>query len=635
MSKINVLPKHIAELIAAGEVVERPSSAVKELLENSIDAGASAITAEIKRGGITYIRITDNGCGIARDDVEKAFLSHATSKLHTAGDLNSIGTLGFRGEALASVAAVSKTEIITKTKDEFSGTRFEIEGGEKILLDDAGCPNGTTIVVRDLFYNTPARMKFMKKDVSEANSVAGVVDRIALSHPEISIRFIRDGKETLLTPGDGKLISAVYSVFGKEFADSLIEVDYELNGIRVSGYISKPLAARPNRSMQFFFINGRLVKTRTAMAAVEEAYKNSIMVGKFPSCVLHVNMPTHDVDVNVHPAKIEVRFANEKPIFDACYYACKNALQKGDTRPLVKLDKLNMPVVPKREETVQLKISQSEVPKSGPKEDFWQNKTSKAFENEIHSSVLSDGTKIEYKTKQSGAEKELNNVIDDSAAEIEINNDIQMNAAPVEAAPKTEPVIEDDSESEDVRVVGEAFGTYIFAEKGNELLIIDKHAAHERILFEQLKKEGGRNASQLLLAPVTVTLSKEEYSAVLQNIDLLKNAGFGIDDFGAGTVIVRECPLVLENADISSIIIEIAGYLLSNKRDIIPERLDWIYHSVACRAAIKAGDNTPQYELEEFVKNLLSRPDIRYCPHGRPVMAVMTRHEIEKQFGRV
>ncbi|MDD7615239.1 MAG: DNA mismatch repair endonuclease MutL, partial [Clostridiaceae bacterium] len=362
MPNINVLPKHIAELIAAGEVVERPSSIVKEIMENAIDAGADKITLEIKRGGITYIRITDNGCGIDRDNIRKAFISHATSKISTADDLNAICTLGFRGEALASIAAVSRVEVMTRGEGEEVGTRYCIEGGEETLLDDAGCPKGTTLIVRDLFYNTPARMKFLKKDVSEGNAVAAVVDRIALSHPEVSIRFIRDSKDVLFTSGDGKLENAIYKTLGKDFSSTLIPCDYELEGVRVSGFISKPFNARPNRMMQYFFLNDRFIKTRTGMVALEEAYKNSIMVGKFPACVLNIHIAPGAVDVNVHPSKTEVRFANEKLIFNAVYYCAKSALQQGDTRVQANFkQKVGRQFMPKPNEGRQIKIYEQQL----------------------------------------------------------------------------------------------------------------------------------------------------------------------------------------------------------------------------------------------------------------------------------
>ncbi|NCC87392.1 MAG: DNA mismatch repair endonuclease MutL [Clostridia bacterium] len=650
MPKINVLPKHLAELIAAGEVVERPASVIKELIENSIDAGSTSITVEIKHGGITYIRITDNGCGIEREDVSKAFLSHATSKIAIPDDLASIGTLGFRGEALASIAAVSKTEIITKTVEEQIGTRCVVVGSEQVEFDDAGCPQGTTIVVRDIFYNTPARMKFLKKDVTEGNAVAAVVDRLALSHPEIGIRFIRDSKETLLTPGDGKLESAIYAVFGKEFSQGLISTDYELNGIGVSGFISKPLASRSNRSMQFFFLNGRLVKSQTATAAIEQSYKNSIMVGKFPSCVLNIVAPYESVDVNVHPAKTQVRFENEKKIFDAVYYAVKSSLDKKDTPAQVDLSKLkstsNFASVQKSEQIAFAKKN----------EDFWQTKKASdytAVQNkpqkkeepiaqEIYKTFLAQPPQAEYKTKndeepQFVKKRESNVINNEPLKQVEVKENLNNQQNLIQELPiqdEQQQPINSASQEINFKIIGEAFKTYIIVELDKKLLIIDKHAAHERMIYEQLKSNQKLSNTQLLLSPVTVTVSKEEYSVLMDSKELLSNAGFELDDFGAGTVVVRECPVELGTQDITQMVQELAGYLLSNREPVL-EQLDWIYHSTACRAAIKAGDKTSDYELLHFVKTLLSNESIRYCPHGRPVFIQMTKSELEKQFGRL
>ena len=643
MPNINILPKHIAELIAAGEVVERPSSIVKEIMENAIDAGADKITLEIKRGGITYIRITDNGCGIDRDNIRKAFISHATSKISTADDLNAICTLGFRGEALASIAAVSRVEVMTRGEGEEVGTRYCIEGGEETLLDDAGCPKGTTLIVRDLFYNTPARMKFLKKDVSEGNAVAAVVDRIALSHPEVSVRFIRDSKDVLFTSGDGKLENAIYKTLGKDFASTLIPCDYELEGVRVSGFISKPFNARPNRMMQYFFLNDRFIKTRTGMVALEEAYKNSIMVGKFPACVLNIHIAPGAVDVNVHPSKTEVRFANEKLIFNAVYYCAKSALQQGDTRVQANFkQKVGRQFMPKPNEGRQIKIYEQQLEQvkkeSLPKEDFWGKTTSEEFVK------LSEPKKTEKITFNDSSEFSLKK--DEEPDLIPVFKPVEEAKTPVietveEAVPEVKAeqpaseVEEVKTEPEPYRVIGEAFKTYILVEQGKKLLIIDKHAAHERMLFEKLRANNGEIETQMLLAPVTVTLSKEEYSAVLDNLELLDKAGYRVEDFGGGMVIVSECPTAVADADLAEVVMELAGYLVNNRRELIPEKLDWIYHSTACRAAIKAGDKTSEYELEKFVEKLLNDPDIRYCPHGRPVLIEMSKYEIEKNFGRV
>jgi DNA mismatch repair protein MutL len=663
--QINILPKHLAELIAAGEVVERPASIVKEIMENAIDAGADKITLEIQHGGITYIRITDNGCGIERADVRKAFISHATSKIADEDDLNSIITLGFRGEALASIAAVSRVEMLTHSETENIGTRYCIEGGEEILLDDAGCPKGTTLIVRDIFYNTPARMKFLKKDVTEANAVAGVVDRIALSHPEVSIRFIRDGKEAMFTTGDGKLESTIYSVLGKEFASTLIPADYELEGIRVSGFISKPFNARPNRTMQFFFLNNRFIKTRTGLVALEEAYKNQIMAGRFPACVLNIQVNAQSVDVNVHPAKTEVRFANEKQIFNAVYYCAKSALSQGDTRVQASFQqkaqqRVQQQYIPRQPDAKQLNIYEQELKKASA-DDFWQQKPAASFTGkaaEIPKSteppvppttvVLRDDSKFVNEsdevdlipkkpvvtaepTVEAKAEAEPETVEFPVKAEAEI-----IPAAEVPPEAVQEPEAEEEAFiPEPFRVIGEAFKTYILVEQSGKLLLIDKHAAHERILFEKLRASADGVETQQLLVPVTVTLSKEEYSAVLENLEVLAKAGYGVEDFGNGMVILNECPTSVADSPLADMVMELAGYLADNRKELVPEKLDWIYHSTACRAAIKAGDITSAYELNAFVEKLLSNPDIRYCPHGRPVLIEMTKRDIEKNFGRI
>lgn len=652
MGVIHVLPKHVAELIAAGEVVERPSSVVKEAMENSIDAGADTVTVEIKRGGTTYIRITDNGCGISREDIPRVFMNHATSKLSREDDLHAIGTLGFRGEAMASIAAVSKVELLTRAKEEAFGSRCCINGGGEPEIDDAGCPQGTTLVIRDLFYNVPARMKFLKKDITEANAIAAVVDRMALSHPEVSVRFIRDGKEILTTPGDNHLLSAIYSVYGKEFAEGMIPVDYQMHEIQVCGYICRPLAAKASRGMQNFYINGRFVKTRTAMAAMEEAYRNMIMVGKFPSCVLHLKVPPYLVDVNVHPAKIEVRFANEKPVFDAVYYACKNALQEYDLRggqkkPPVAQTILESQKEPKAEQTTlaQIKPYSDKQPRK-PIVEVRNVTAPLPLEESVSSGMLRETPGQGYARMQGkiapavrpplgrpmeAYRKELEIAVDDEEEEPQAAQDVRGQAdIKVQPAPQDQPPA-----PVEFQIIGEIFSTYILVQAGEEILLIDKHAAHERMLFNQLKSHLGTGYSQMLLNPVCVTLPKEEYAALLQNRELLRDAGFGVEDFGDGMVRVRETPLALDGAEVAPLVEEIAANLAAGKQKITVDRLDWLYHSIACRAAIKAGDHTPAYEQEVFVQKLLDDPDIRYCPHGRPVMVVLSRREIEKRFGRV
>lgn len=620
MGKINRLPKNIYELIAAGEVVERPASVVKELLENSIDAGADNITIEIQNGGIKYIRITDNGCGILREDIPLAFLSHATSKISKEADLYTIGTLGFRGEALASIAAVSHTEILSRTADSDIGSRMEINGGESSPVFDAGCPAGTTIIIRDLFYNTPARMKFLKTDRAEGTAVAGIIDKIALSHPEISIRFIKDGKQQVCTSGNGELKSAVFSIFGKEFTETLLPVSYSFNNISVKGFVSKPFNSRGSNSMQMFFVNNRYIKSKTAAAALNESYKNSVMTGKYPACVLFITVMPENIDVNVHPAKTEVRFSNEKDIFDAVYYASKNALSTDNSRPQVHFDK-NSVTSPPISESVQEMFVETKAP-----EFFGEYKNESADELNI----LRDSSVSEYRAGDDVLPDLLYKNTDYLNKKIDIEFEEEAGIS------DDTPVIASQSEkNKPIKVLGEAFKTYIFAEFDGKLIIIDKHAAHERMLFNKLRQSNKCGDGQLLLSPLNVALSKEEYFSIIDNLDVIKESGFDIEDFGKGSVIVRACPLNLEKEDLTSLVTEIAGYLIKNQKDILPEKLDWIYHSVACRAAIKAGNVTSQYEIVKFTEELLNSEDVKYCPHGRPVIIEMTKYELDKKFGRI
>jgi DNA mismatch repair protein MutL len=656
MPKIKVLPKEIAELIAAGEVVERPASVIKELMENAIDAGSSSVTVEIKNGGITYIRVTDNGCGISREDIRNAFISHATSKISTRDDLYAIGTLGFRGEALASIAAVSNVEVLTRTTEEETGTRYCISAGEETLVDDAGCPLGTTIVVRDLFFNTPARMKFLKKDVSEANAVAGIVDKIALSNPDVSIRFIREGKSALFTSGSGDLKTAAYEIFGKDFADGLIEADYSFESVKISGLVSKPTKSRPNRNMQFFFVNGRLVKSGTASAALSEAYKNSIMVGKFPYCVLNITTAPGLVDVNVHPAKIEVRFANERTVFSAVYYAAKNALEHRDEAP-----KVTIPRTAQTElfEPVRPKTEQMRLPEKQP--DFWNRMSSSEYRSAQQSekstyqqpaarediitvaspdkkpeNADSEPSTIQHFLDAQRAKKEETAVI-----EADIRPELSENAAtlpdekPEETARALDTAVDEKPAELPVTVIGEAFKTYIIVQQGESIFLVDKHAAHERMLFNELVKNDSKRSTQMLLTPITVTLSKEEYSSVLDNLDMLMQAGFAVEDFGYSVVIVRECPMEISADEVADVVAELAGYLVENRQKLISEKKEWLFSLMACKAAIKGGMYTTEYERELFIKRLFASPEIRYCPHGRPVMIEITRRELEKNFGRV
>lgn len=710
MGVINVLDKHVAELIAAGEVVERPASVIKELVENSIDAGAKHITVEIKNGGTTFMRVADDGCGIFRDDIKVAFLRHATSKVKVESDLDSISTLGFRGEALASICAVSRLQLITRNVNEEIGTSYEIDGGEEQSFDDAGCPVGTTFVIRDLFYNIPARAKFLKKDVSEGNAVSNIIDKTALSHPEIAFTYIKDGKQVLRTFGDGKLISAIYSVFGKDFANGLIPVEYQLDAINVYGYISKPEHSRPNRNMQNFFINGRYIKTRTAMVALEEAFKGSIMVGKFPSCVLNINLPCEIIDVNVHPSKLEVRFINERPVFDAIYHAVKSSLMKYDSRKKASFKKetafnevqnkfnpfnnapaiLNKPVSnaseqkliqePKRfvpQKTEKQKNEAAEPDASQAKSDDFNPFSDVAFndvktgENKPAVSVPEsiDDIKVADVTNPFNifSRQAINNSKEEKSFKPTVKSETVQTSPHAldkyEKSDNTEKISEKNSISKpkevdvivseesiekskepvlvnnnrtSIRYIGEAFSTYIIAEKNNkEIILIDKHAAHERIIYEKLKSERTADNRQILLSPVAVSLGKTEYDAAINNLNMFADCGFEVEDFGNSTVIVRCSPQYIPAAEISDCITEMADYIAQGKNDIFTEKMEWFYCNVACRSAIKAGNKSTPEELIGIVKHLEEHPEIKYCPHGRPICIVLTKGEIEKQFGRV
>ncbi len=649
MPRINVLPKNIADLIAAGEVVERPSSVIKEFVENSIDAGSTKITVEIHNGGKTYIRVTDNGCGIERDDVPKAFISHATSKINSVSDLDAISTLGFRGEALASVCAVSKVEIMTTAQGFDIGTRYVIEGGEEKLIDDAGSPVGTTIIVRDLFYNIPARLKFLKKDVQEGNYIATVLERIALSNPHIAFKFIRDGKLAFQTPGDGNLKSAVYAVFGKEFTSQLLPVNGEHSGIRVHGFVTKPTEGRGNRTMQTFFVNKRYVKSVIFLTALENAYKNSIMVGKYPGCVLFLDMPFETVDVNVHPAKTEVRFYEEKRVFEAVYNTVLTTLNSDFTRPQATFNEAKAFVEP-AQKGEQLKITQVAPATQKSERSFIIKEFGKpvtGHEDRVNAPEKNEPKQFDflkeqyYKPQIKIVEEKVQEKVETKIEKTEpgIVEPVLVDNEPsveyeIKKETETEVINVSEPEIPEYRYIGEAFNTYLMAEVDGKLIIIDKHAAHERILFEKFKTQA-KGESQMMLMPVSVNLSADEYSAVLENIDLLEKAGYEVSDFGDRCVKVSACPPELVNENIDEIITEVAGYLSKNIKTVMPEKLDWILHSMACRAAVKAGNFTSSYEAEKFVGLLLANKDIRYCPHGRPVMVEMTKRELEKQFGRI
>ncbi|MBQ8868493.1 MAG: DNA mismatch repair endonuclease MutL [Oscillospiraceae bacterium] len=659
MSEIRVLDKQIAELIAAGEVIDRPASVVKELIENCIDAGALHITVEIKSGGIELIRVTDDGKGIAFEDAETAFLRHATSKVRSKDDLNEILTLGFRGEALASVCAVSKVSMITRQASSDFGCHLEIAGGEVISKEETGCPVGTTIIVKNLFYNTPARMKFLKKDVSEANAVAAVVEKIAVSNPQIAFKFIRDGRIDIQTVGDGKLISAIHCVFGKAFASSLLPVSFEKNGVKVEGFISKALSSKAKRSMQYFFLNGRTVKNVTMMVALEESYKGSIMVGKFPACVLMVEVAPSVVDVNVHPTKTEVRFSDERVIYDAVYFACKNALNEdsGEADFVFKSEAPKTPAslvkdeafTTKGEQIVFEKPQQTENPALKPQ---IQNEFKPIFEKTQEEIIYTppkalmsvqlndDSVKYVNAEKVPLSSKVKNPLFEEKvepAVEVETVEIPQNEFAPAieEKAVVPETVPAQDDRFAGAKIIGELFKTYILLEAENALYLVDKHAAHERLIYNRLKAENTEVQRQYLLEPVITKPSREEYDALTMHIDVVNKLGFEIDDFGSGNIIIRSVPAYISAEDTAPVLSEIASNLISCKKEVAPQVLDDMYHTIACRSAIKAHDKSSAWELSFLIDCLKAETDVKYCPHGRPVTAKVSKTEIEKRFGRI
>ena len=711
MAVIHVLDKHTAELIAAGEVVERPASVVKELLENSIDAGATQVTVSIESGGVKLIEISDNGTGIEAEYISTAFIRHATSKIETPDDLTNIHTLGFRGEALASIASVARVELTTRTEvDEFA-TVYRIEGGEEVSREPGARAVGTTIRVKDLFYNTPARMKFLKKDSSEGTFVSDTVTHVALSHPEVSVKFIREGKLQYVTPGDGQLRGAAYAVLGREFSRDLIELKNQEGVYRITGLVTPPKSCRASRSMQHFYINGRYVRNRTMMAGMEMAFKGTMMQGKFPGGILLLEMPADLVDVNVHPAKIEARFARENDVFDVVYHAVKLALaqpgtgerlftfeadkeekaenSKKDT-DIIKNDVKNNsitglsaiirgqadpgvlpqqhwePAKPAAAPQQPAPAAAMQIP-TAPSVPRWKG----SAQNEdmldpfvtLHSPKL-ETTKAPEPFRAAASETQLD--VEPEFGETKLHSPQDHMAAwnPAQEAPKeelestpcaeTEPDAPEAAEQETVlaepeqmnfdptadqpeplRYVGEVFRTYILAERGDELCLIDKHAAHERQLYEKLAANYGNVPSQMLLEPAAIDLAAEEKQALLDNIPLLENAGLEIADFGGNTVVLRAVPADVEPQNAESLLVEIANKLLKGGHDALNEHTEWVLHSISCRAAIKAGDKSSPQELLALAEKILSGEVPPFCPHGRPCVLKLTRKELEKQFGRI
>ena len=682
MPHIQQLDPHVADLIAAGEVVERPASVVKELVENAIDAGAETVTVEIQRGGMSLIRVTDNGCGIAAGEAETAFLRHATSKIRTEHDLEAIGTLGFRGEALAAISAVSRVDLLTRTAAEDLGAALSLEGGVTVSREEAGCPVGTTMVVRDLFFNTPARLKFMKKDAAEGAAVFAMVQRLALAHPEVSVKFLRDGKQELLTPGDGQLRSAVYSVLGRDLALGLIEVKGSGEDMTVTGFTSLPACCRATRGYQHFFVNGRYVKSRTMMAALEEAYQNQKMVGKFPACVLHLSCRLSGVDVNVHPTKQEVKFGSERQVFSAVYYAVLSALEGDKSRVQAQVGRPAGRLAPSAghdtvtpNQTAFRTMTAEEYRRSGAREqgglslhDFTAPKTAAAplsrprqeARPEEHRPIFQPPVgeapgpaperpvsraeqPVKAAPERTPAPAEEKKVIpremeENPAVRVLVQEPQKESAPPVQAAAvpaaEREPAPRPPQEAEiPWRVAGEVLNTYIIVEQGDKVLLIDKHAAHERMNFDRLKAQGYRPMVQSLLTPAVFTPPAEEGAVLLQNLPLLAQFGFDAEDFGGGAIIVRAAPGDVDAEDIPATLEEIASKLLTTGRANPDAARDELMHTMACKAAIKGGQKNGPQELEKVAAAVM-RGEVKYCPHGRPVAIELTRGQLEKQFKR-
>ena len=672
MPKIIQLSPHIANLIAAGEVVERPASVVKELLENAVDAGASVVTIELRDGGMTFIRVTDNGCGMSPEDARTAFARHATSKLRSADDLAAITTMGFRGEALAAIASVSRIDLMTKTAGSLYGTSLHLEAGAVTEESEAGCPEGTTIIIRDLFFNTPARMKFMKADTVEGSRALGAVQMQALAHPEVSFRCIRDGKQVLSTPGNGDLQAAVYCVYGKDFAN-MICVNSRWDNCSITGYVSKPTDARPSRALQTFFVNDRPVKSKLLTTALEEAYRNQLMTGKFPACVLHLKLPAGSLDVNVHPAKTEVKFLSEKVVFDCIHYGILAALNKTPDRPEVKFSSGNTPSQT-ASQPPQKATDARAVHTPKPDSTF---RTMNPEEYKAFASALKDApkpkpeaaiatvSKLEPKNPQvrehiltpspagiceipkkepviSSDDKEEGPVVKPSVPPVFTPKPEEPLFPKGTSQPEAPPHQEEPPQQEELemppeipwRMVGELYNSYILVEQGDEAFLIDKHAAHERILFEKLKANQERISSQLLLTPIPVKLSAEASAELITNTSLLDELGFEIDEFGNNTVLLRQIPMDLLPEDAAQVVESLSADLLNGRRENRNTIRDELLHTVACKAAIKAGWTSSDEELLILVRQVMSREDLKYCPHGRPICITLSKKQLEKQFKR-
>ncbi|HIT33748.1 MAG TPA: DNA mismatch repair endonuclease MutL [Candidatus Faecousia intestinigallinarum] len=623
MPKIIQLSPHVANLIAAGEVVERPASVAKELLENAVDAGASQVTIEIRDGGMTFLRVTDNGSGMSPEDARVAFQRHATSKLRSAEDLAAISSMGFRGEALAAIASVSRVDLLTRTAGGSSGISLHLEAGCIQEDAEAGCPEGTTIIIRDLFFNTPARMKFMKADTVEGGRVTAAVQLQALAHPSVAFRFLRDGKEILSTPGDGKLESAIYCVYGRESA-RMVRLESRWDSYSLAGFVSKPTDARPSRSLQTYFVNGRPVRSKLLTSALEEAYRNQIMVGKFPACVLHLTLPASAVDVNVHPAKTEVKFLNEKAVFDCVHYGVLGVLNKTPDRPQMQFRQTPVPQ------------NSAAVPEKKP--DFFQAMPVQEYRPVAAPKAFLPG--VERASAPAMQEYVITPSI--AAAPTPVTSSAGHPPAQAEPLPVSQAAEEPPAEQVSLpmpqeipwRMVGELYRSYILVEQGEDAYLIDKHAAHERILFDKLRENQEAITAQSLLSPIPCRLSPELIAALLTNRRLLEELGFEIEEFGGNTVLLRQVPMDLDVGDAQEALEELAVNLISGKQADKKGLRDELLHTVACKAAIKAGWHTDEQELLALVKAVMAREDLKYCPHGRPICVTLSKKQLEKQFKR-
>ncbi len=648
MAIIQKLPQQVADMIAAGEVVERPASAAKELVENAIDAGAKHVTVELQNGGMTFLRVTDDGCGMAHEDVPVAFLRHATSKLRTAQDLEAIRTLGFRGEALAAISAVSRVDLLTRQRENDFGTSLHLDGGVVTERGEAGCPVGTTIIVRDLFYNTPARLKFMKRDTVEGAAVLAAVQKLALAHPEITFRVLREGAEQLQTPGDGQLESALYAVLGRQSAREMVAVESKWERFTLSGYVSRPTATRGNRMQQIFFVNGRLVRSKTMTAALEEAYSNRLMVGRYPYCVLELRLPEHLVDVNVHPAKIEVKFLREHDVFDCVRYGVQGALDRASGRVELQFGKAQLPSEPSRSAPV---VASPTAVQTAKNPEFFRTMTAGEFREFAQTVRPAPKPAPVPKPAPAPAPRTVRpvDVLCDleepdgpvlppqTAAQEKAAQEPPTQEPPAQEPPAQEaeqPVDLTEGSEQSYRIVGEVLDTYILVEQGRQLLLIDKHAAHERILFEKFRARQEPILSQLLLTPVLYRADREEAAVLLENTALLERCGFAVSDYGDGTLGVGQIPADLAPEDAAATLGALARDLMSGKQTDPAALRDRLLHTLACKAAIKGGWHTEDAERAALVRQVLSRDDLKYCPHGRPICAVMTAAQLERQFKR-